>query len=144
MDGGCTVNLAIDVMSRASIKTTPGKGIRLVSKDLQQSLHVGSSAELHDAGSLKLLAQTIKALGPVEDIELETLNEAPAGSGLGASSALLVAMLAALHALKGIQPLDPSGLIQLAVNIETSVLGIPAGSQDHIAAFFRGIEYCPL
>ncbi|MGB9618755.1 MAG: hypothetical protein ACPL7J_15650, partial [Desulfomonilaceae bacterium] len=44
------------------------------------------------------------------------------------------------HALQGRQLLDPSGLIQLAVNIETSVLGIPAGSQDHIAAFFGGLS----
>lgn len=140
MDGGCTVNLAINVMSRASIQTTPGKGIKIVSKDLERSLQVASSEELKDAGSLKLLARTIKALGQVEDIELVTLNEAPAGSGLGASSALLVAMLAALHALRGARPLDPSQLIQLAVHIETSVLGIPAGSQDHIAAFFGGLS----
>ncbi len=140
MEGGCTINLAIDVMSRASIQTMPGKGIRLVSKDLQRSLRVGSSKELHDASSLNLLARTIKAFGPIQDFELVTLNEAPAGSGLGASSALLVAMLAGLNALLERQSLDPTRLIDLAVNIETSVLGIPAGAQDHIAAFFGGLS----
>jgi len=140
MEGGCTVNLAIDVESRASVRTTQGMGIRLASRDLHSSLQAESLDGLNDAGSLKLLAQTVKAFTPLKDLELITLNDAPPGSGLGASSALLIAMLGALNVLHKRDPVMPAQLIRLATNIETSVLGIPAGSQDHIAALFGGLN----
>lgn len=140
MERGCTVNLAINVMSRATVQTFSGAGIRLVSKDLHRSVQASSIDTLDDSGPLRLLIRTIKAFSPIQDVEVITLNNAPAGSGLGASSALLVAMIGALVKLRQKEPLEPAQLIQLAINIETSVLGIPAGSQDHIAAFFGGLN----
>lgn len=140
MGRGCTVNLAIDVASHAFIRTTPGEDIVLESRDLNRSLRVDSTLSLEDAGPLKLLVLTVRAFSPLKGFHLITHNDAPSGSGLGASSALLIAMLGVLNSMHQKVHIEPSQLIQLATNIETAVLGIPAGSQDHIAALFGGLN----
>src|SRR5208283_5574724 len=58
---------------------------------------------------------------------------------LGASSALLVALLRGLLALRSAEE-DPRNIVDLAVNIETTALGVPAGKQDHIAAVYGGVS----
>ncbi len=140
MEGGCTINLAINVWSRASIRIIEGEGITLKSRDMDECIRATSLDSLKDTGALSLLVKAVKAFPQYRGLEIITMNEAPRGSGLGASSALLIAILGALNRLESVAPLTPALLIQLATNIETSVLGIPAGSQDHIAAFFGGFN----
>ena len=72
-------------------------------------------------------------------IEVITHNEAPAGSGLGASSALLVTVLAVLLKLRTAD-YKARDIIQLATNVETAAIGVPTGKQDHIAAVYGGIS----
>jgi len=139
MDGGCTVNAAVTISSRVAIRSLGRKGIKIVSEDLGHTLEVSEPSELPLSGPLGLVARTIRSFPPPEGVEIRTLNDAPAGSGLGASSALAVALLRGLLKLRNVDE-APEKLVNLAVNIETANLGVPAGKQDHIAALYGGVS----
>lgn len=75
----------------------------------------------------------------MDGVRLETESAVPFGSGLGGSSALLVAAVAALSALTG-AALDPDRAIALCRDAETRVLGRPAGTQDYVPALRGGFN----
>ena len=101
MDGGCTVNVAVNVRSRVSLRTLDESKIRIISKDMGGTLEAWPPAELPLDGPMGLIGRAFRAAQPEHGIEMVTLNEAPAGSGLGASKAHLVAALAVLLKLRG-------------------------------------------
>jgi D-glycero-alpha-D-manno-heptose-7-phosphate kinase len=139
MDGGCTVNVAVTVQSRVTFSEAEGSSVRIVSEDLGESVSAAAAEELPVEGPLGLLGRAVKALPPPNGIEMRTLNQAPAGSGLGASSALLVAAVAGLMRLRG-EAEDRQKIVDIAANIETAAIGVPTGKQDHIAAAYGGVS----
>jgi D-glycero-alpha-D-manno-heptose-7-phosphate kinase len=62
---------------------------------------------------------------------------APAGAGLGGSSALAIACIGALNRLVG-ERYQPRKFITIAANVETTVIRVPAGFQDYYGAFYGG------
>jgi D-glycero-alpha-D-manno-heptose-7-phosphate kinase len=71
-------------------------------------------------------------------IEITTLADIPAGTGLGSSGSFTTALLRALHAhTKGI--IHPRELAEQACHIEIDLLGEPIGKQDQYIAAFGGI-----
>jgi D-glycero-alpha-D-manno-heptose-7-phosphate kinase len=139
MEGGCTVNVAVSVRSRVCLRTLEEPKIRLISKDMGHSLEAWPPVGLPLDGPMGLIGRAVRAAPPEHGIEIVTLNEAPAGSGLGASSALLAAALAVLLKLRH-EDYNPRDIIHLATNIETAAIGVPTGKQDHIAAVYGGIS----
>lgn len=139
MEGGYTVNLAISLSSRVTLRERERPGICIISKDLKESVEAPNPKDLPIEGPLGLIARAVRTVPPQSGLEIVTRNEAPAGSGLGASSALLVALLNGLLELRSTKE-DPRKIIDLAVNIETTALGVPAGKQDHIAAVYGGVS----
>jgi D-glycero-alpha-D-manno-heptose-7-phosphate kinase len=139
MEGGCTVNAAITVRSVVTLTAKGDRGLKVASEDLGASLEAAGPENLPLDGPLALITRTVRTLPPQGGCEIVTANQAPAGSGLGASSALLVALLRGLMEVNGIQE-DRLGLIDLAANIEAAQIGVPAGKQDHIAAVFGNVS----
>jgi D-glycero-alpha-D-manno-heptose-7-phosphate kinase len=133
MEGGCVVNAAIDTYSSVTIKTRAAGPISVISKDLGEGIEIEDPESADPTGKLGLVIRAVKALPPPDAVEIITENQAPAGSGLGASSALLVALLQGLSLMRGELPPSPD-LVELACEVETASIGAPAGKQDYIAA----------
>ena len=73
-------------------------------------------------------------------IEITSIADVPAGTGLGSSSTFTVGLLYALFTYTG-AILSPAELAAKACQVEIDILGHPIGKQDQYAAAFGGINY---
>jgi D-glycero-alpha-D-manno-heptose-7-phosphate kinase len=95
---------------------------------------VSSPAEIqHD-----LVRPTLQELNLSGSLEIASMADVPAGSGLGSSSTYLVALLTALYELKR-EKIPTQALAEKACHIEMDLAGHPVGKQDHYLAAFGGI-----
>ncbi|MCX6340340.1 MAG: galactokinase [Candidatus Aureabacteria bacterium] len=85
-----------------------------------------------------LVREALKRVGIEKAIEITSMADAPAGTGLGSSSVFLIGLLNALHTLKGEQ-IPRHELAEEACHIEIDVLKKPIGKQDQYIASFGGI-----
>ncbi len=139
MEGGCTVNVGVSIRSRARLRTLDQRKIRIISEDMGITVEAWPASDLPLDGPIGMIGRAIRAVPPDCGIEILIKNEAPAGSGLGASSALLLTVLANLLKLQNTD-FNSQQIIQLATDIETASIGVPTGKQDHIAAVYGGIS----
>ena len=94
-------------------------------------------------GPLKLLINTYQYLTHKlerEPVKITTYVEAPPGSGLGSSSALVVALVAAICEYYGL-PVGEYDIAEDAIEIERKICDLPGGKQDQFAAAFGGFNY---
>jgi len=92
---------------------------------------------------LKLLVnsyQFLTAKSQREPVKITTYVEAPPGSGLGSSSALVIALIAAIAEYYNI-PLGEYDMAEYAVEIERKICDLPGGKQDQFAAAFGGFNF---
>lgn len=140
-----TVNVALDVGAEVRVRAKPpGEiGVSLVSRDQGTEVHYETPLDLDAALAdgtcpLPLLGRSAAAVGPGGGFTLETNAKSPQGAGLGGSSALLVALVGALHAAVD-EPVEPGALLRLAQDVETALLGMPTGYQDYHPPLFGGL-----
>jgi D-glycero-alpha-D-manno-heptose-7-phosphate kinase len=134
-EGGLVITAGIQLFARAEVRLG-GSGFRLVSEDLGDELQVSDSAGLIRDGRLDLLKAGLRML-PVGGCTLTTRSDAPAGSGLGSSGALDVALVAALSLARG-EGRDPVDIAETACHLEAVEAGIPGGRQDQFASSHGG------
>jgi D-glycero-alpha-D-manno-heptose-7-phosphate kinase len=85
-----------------------------------------------------LAREALKLFGLTNGVEIVSLADIPAGTGLGSSSCYLIGLLNALHALTQ-KPVAPQELAEEACHIELEVLKKPIGKQDQYMAAFGGL-----
>jgi D-glycero-alpha-D-manno-heptose-7-phosphate kinase len=73
-------------------------------------------------------------------VQISTLSDLPAGTGLGSSSSFTVALLLALYNIKGQNPTRHQ-LAEEASHVEINLLKHPIGKQDQYAAAFGGLNF---
>ena len=88
----------------------------------------------------ELVREALKMTGLGRHLEITTVGDVPAGTGMGSSSSLTVGVLLALYAYKG-QIVSAKNMAEQACKIEIDVLGKPIGKQDQYAAAFGGMNY---
>lgn len=81
----------------------------------------------------------IKVNGGIDIVYMSDLPPASVGTGLGASSAIAVGILQALHAYRG-EHISPERLAQEACRLEIGVLKCPIGKQDQYAVSHGGFN----
>ncbi len=142
LEGGYTLNAAIDLYSQVDLTPREDEDFYFESVDFGTELKV-SRADLlagrADHSDFRLLVQGVKAYLPAQGLNIRSFNQAPKGSGLGASSALLIALSGALNQWNAVYP-EGNHLIQRAADLEAWVLGIPTGKQDYYAALYGGLQ----
>jgi D-glycero-alpha-D-manno-heptose-7-phosphate kinase len=84
--------------------------------------------------------EALRMTGLGEHLEITTVGDVPAGTGLGSSSSLAVGLLNALYAYKGMVT-SPGSLAKRACQIEIDILQKPIGRQDQYAAAYGGVNY---
>jgi D-glycero-alpha-D-manno-heptose-7-phosphate kinase len=139
-EGAVTVNVAITRYASCVVETSAHSGaVRLVSRDTRREETFASLDALCRARRyrLPLLAHLVRYFRPKGGLTLTTDSEAPAGAGIGGSSAMAVAICAALDRLTG-AGLRPVDWIHLSRDAEASVIGVPTGTQDHYPPAFGG------
>jgi D-glycero-alpha-D-manno-heptose-7-phosphate kinase len=142
--GSMTVNAAIHVESVVSIHAIRGPA-RLVSENFSRRSEAPNTHAFPGRGAFGLVAACLRSFPPRSGIELRFRNEAPVGSGIGASSALLVATMLAMGRLLGVRK-GWREAAREAMEIEAAHLRNLTGCQDHIAALrggIQGIRYLP-
>ncbi len=135
--GGAVVSATIDHAVRVTVTPRADRRVRVRSVDLDRWVTYDLDDGPRHGGVLDLATAAIHRVGAPFGIDVETHSDAPAGSGLGGSSALVTAMVAALHMLAG-RAATAEQVARLAYTIERHDLAISGGWQDQYAAAFGG------
>jgi D-glycero-alpha-D-manno-heptose-7-phosphate kinase len=143
--GGSTLNVTIDRFAFASLARRRDDLVVLRASDLDAEerhpaglLPTDGGLLLHRAVYNRMSRQFLG--GRQMGIELSTAIEAPPGSGLGSSSALVVALVAVFREAFEL-PLGSYEVARIAYEIERMELGLAGGKQDQYAAAFGGVNF---
>lgn len=135
--GSRTVNVAISFYAESEVSETGDSGIEVHLTDQQYRQRYPSLAEMANDPKVSLLYRLLEHF-KLTGIKIVTRTDAPRGSGLGGSSALAITLVRAFSEMAG-QPVEGEDLIALVRDLETRLLGIPAGIQDYYPPVFGGL-----
>jgi len=144
--GGEVLNATIDLYAHTSIQILPRKKLVLEASDLNvveeyklDSLNFSSSKlKLHHGVYERIVKDFLNGKFPA--LKIQTYADAPQGSGLGTSSAIVVSLIKAFVEFFQL-PLGEYEIASLAYEIERIDLGLAGGKQDQYAATFGGFNY---
>lgn len=143
--GGCILNTTISLFAYCDIIPRNDNRIVMITEDRGERFESESMKELPLDGNLDILKaiynRVVKDFDlPPLSFELHTFVDAPAGSGLGTSSTLVVAVLGAFVQWLRL-PLAEYDIAALAYSIERIDLRLAGGKQDQYAATFGGFNF---
>jgi D-glycero-alpha-D-manno-heptose-7-phosphate kinase len=143
--GGAILNATISLSANASIEPLADNAIILEALDRKEEQRFEWSAALPIDGKLDLLKGVYNRIHkdygvPLTGFKLSTFVDAPAGSGLGTSSTLVVAIIGAFVEMFKL-PLGDYDIAKYAFDIERNDLQLAGGKQDQYAATFGGVNY---
>jgi len=130
--GGFLIAAAIDKYIYVTVMRPFVEGIFLKYSKLE---HVEKTDDVEHP----IIREAVRMLGfTTPQIEITTLADIPAGTGLGSSGSFSTALLKALYAHRR-RLLHPSELAELACEIEINRVGEPIGKQDQYIAAYGGV-----
>lgn len=144
--GGLVLNATIDRYAYAVIEPLSVPELRFVATDLEAEETLDIDDGLPLEGRLRLHKAVYREImqryngGQRIPLQLTTFCDAPAGSGLGSSSTLVVAMVKAFSELLNL-PLDDYEIARLAFAVERVECGLQGGRQDQYSATFGGFNF---
>ena len=143
--GGAILNASISLSAYASIEPLNENKIIIQALDRNEVQEFDLVPLLPIDGKLDLLKGVYNRIQkdhllPLPGFRLSTFVDAPAGSGLGTSSTLVVAVLGAFVEMLKL-PLNEYNIAQYAYDIERNDLQLAGGKQDQYAATFGGVNF---
>lgn len=142
---GAVLSSTINRYAYVTLYPRTDRDILIRSLDLGYTVKYGLDETPVFDGILDLVKAAIRRMEVQCGLELDIRSDAPAGSGLGGSSALTAAVLGALAGLTG-EVFSSYQLAELNYVVERVDLGIAGGKQDQYATTFGGfnlIEFYP-
>jgi D-glycero-alpha-D-manno-heptose-7-phosphate kinase len=133
--GGAVIATSIDkyvYVSLLELPTFAREGFRFTYRITES---VSSVDELKHPS----LRATLKDLGWIQPLNIATMADVPGSSGLGSSSAFVVALRQGLNEFSSTNS-TPAELAEFAIKIERHILAEPGGVQDQYEAAFGGFR----
>ena len=141
--GGQILNATINLSAYCTIETQPGEMVRIDAYDCDTHVECPLDMALAPAPDLirGVYRRLVQDFGPVPGaFRITTYNDAPAGSGLGTSSTMVVCILKCFAEWMNL-PLGDYETARLAYEIERKDLALAGGKQDQYAAAFGGFNF---
>jgi D-glycero-alpha-D-manno-heptose-7-phosphate kinase len=132
-----TIHFAISLRAHARVEARADGRVAIESLDTGARVESDGPAGLHEAGGMALLGRLVEHFAP-NGITLTTRGESPAGAGIAGSSAMNVAVCAALARWCKLA-IEPEAMLTLAMNVEAQAIRVPTGLQDYRPAMYGGI-----
>ncbi len=141
-EGGCVLSSTINRYAWGTLRPRTDGQICINSRDFGVSLAYASRDHLTYDGQMDLAKAAINRLAGehTDGYDLFLHSDAPPGSGLGSSSAMMVVLVGLLKEFHGL-PLTDYEIAETAYTIERVDLGIQGGLQDQYAAAFGGFNF---
>jgi D-glycero-alpha-D-manno-heptose-7-phosphate kinase len=144
--GGYILNATIDMYAFCTIEPTDDKTVVFTAADMEKEENHPFEPVLDTANDLRLHTGIYNRIiadyngGKPLSFRMTTYSDAPAGSGLGSSSTMVVAMIKAYTEWLNL-PLGEYDIAALAYKIEREDLALAGGKQDQYAATFGGFNF---
>lgn len=144
--GGAVLNASINLSSFCTIEPSDDGMVTFVASDREETFTAPCAEYFSYDGLLDLhkgvYNRVVRDFNSGEPLSLKitTCSDAPAGSGLGSSSTMVVAILTAFAELLHL-PLGEYDVAHLAFEIERKDIGLRGGAQDQYAATFGGVNF---
>ena len=143
---GVVLNATINLYAYCTIEPTNDGQVVFYASDRNERLESTSEAVLPTDGILSLHKGVYNRIvndynnGVPLSLRMTTYADAPAGSGLGTSSTMVVTIIKAYVEWLNL-PLGEYDIAKLAYQIERKDLGLSGGKQDQYAATFGGFNF---
>ena len=137
--GGAVLSATIDHAAHVRIEPRSDRQVRIRSLDLGHLVEYHLERGPVYDGVMDLPKAAIQRLGVPTGVDVDIASDAPPGSGLGGSSALVTACVGALAMLLD-RAMTPREVAEVSYEIERQDLGIAGGWQDQYAAAFGGFN----
>ncbi|MFX1258695.1 MAG: GHMP kinase [Promethearchaeota archaeon] len=137
--GGCVINTTIDRHVYVSLKPRADKKIRVysINKNKEKIFDLGNK---NYEDKFELFKGIVNVLGIKDGFDITTYSELPAGSGMGGSSSLSVALIGAFNIFYNLG-LSKHDIALKAYYIERIELQQKGGYQDQFAAAYGGFNF---
>lgn len=144
--GGVVLNVTIDMYAYCTIEPTDNGEIEFYASDRNERFTCTSKSNIPLEGNLMLHKGVYNRI--IKDymkdktlsFKMTTYSDAPAGSGLGSSSTMVVAIIKAYMEWLNL-PLGEYDMASLAYQVERIDIGLSGGKQDQYAATFGGFNF---
>lgn len=137
--GGCVLSCTIDKYAYVSVRPRSDERIRVTSLENKVDVEYHRLQPINHEGKLDIAQSIFRRFGSFS-LDCYTHSNAPPGSGLGSSSAMIVALIAALGRFRRLH-FTKYELAELAYKVERDDLGIMGGMQDQYAATFGAFNF---
>jgi len=136
---GAVLSTTVALYSHATLIPRADKSISIHSEDLGTHEQYDSLIHLLGSGSSGLLGAVVTVVKPSFGFDLYVRSDFPVGSGLGGSSAVATAVVAAFNEMR-LDRWSTYEVAELAFQAERVCFGIAGGWQDQYASAFGGFN----
>lgn len=132
-EGGCVLSSAINKYIFVTVKERFDNLLRISYTRTEMVEDINNIQH-------ELIREALRKTGVNKGVEIITMGDIPAGSGLGSSSTVTVGSLHAMYAYHNML-ISMERLAEEACDIEVNILGKPIGFQDQYIASFGGLRF---